>query len=73
MKETTDEDTNLEWFTLNHKKRKPKPYIETEVCRICDGPCKGKETHDKTRKSWLTQSPTTVKGYERHQRTSRNI
>lgn len=70
MKDKNKTD-KTEWFTSNYKKKEPKPVIE--ICRICDGECKGVETHEKTRKSWFNQSPVTVKGYEEYPRTSRNI
>lgn len=31
-----------------------------QCCRICDGPCKGEDTHEATRKSWINQEPRTV-------------
>jgi len=41
------------------KKQKDKD----EDCRICNGPCKGVETHEATRRTWLTQEPATVENW----------
>lgn len=61
---------DLEWKTKNWVPKEPKP-VE-EICRICNGKCKGEDTHEKTRESWKNQSPVKVMSYEEFTRARRN-
>lgn len=50
------------------KEEKPKSQTELGICRICDGPCRGKHLtekerealHENERKKWPTQPPKRV-------------